>query len=147
MGALPELRGSDGMCGCQVVKDFKRSIGTYWVKEMKSLNSKSIATGFFMFFAAITPAVTFGGVYQNVTKSYFGAVEMILATAWCGIFYYLCGGQPVMVNGATGPTVAYVMIIYKMSESWDVPFLTMNAWNGMWMALYMFISAFLDLDR
>ena len=147
MGALPELRGSSGMWGRQVVKDFKRSIGTYWVKEMKSLNSKSIATGFFMFFAAITPAVTFGGVYQNVTKSYFGAVEMILATAWCGIFYYLCGGQPVMVNGATGPTVAYVMIIYKMSESWDVPFLTMNAWNGMWMALYMYISAFLDLDR
>ena len=110
MGALPELRDSSGICGRQVVKDFKGSIWTRWFKEMKRPIS------FFMFFMPNTPAVTFGGVYQNVTKSYFGAVEMILATAWCGIFYYLCGGQPVMVNGATVPTVAYVMIIYKMSE-------------------------------
>jgi hypothetical protein len=30
---------------------------------------------------------------------------MILATAWCGIVYALIGGQPMMINGGTGPVL------------------------------------------
>jgi hypothetical protein len=34
-----------------------------------------------------------------------------------------------------------------MSESLDVPFLTFNAWVGLWVALYLLIGAFVDLNK
>jgi hypothetical protein len=52
-----------------------------------------------------------------------------------------------MINGATGPVVAFVNILVKMADTWDVPFLTFNAWVGIWTGAYLFVSAFLDLDR
>lgn len=62
---------------------------------------------------------------------------MIAAIAWCGIFYSLAGGQPMMINGGTGPVLAFTEILYKMSESMDVPFLTLNACIGIWVCIYM----------
>jgi hypothetical protein len=147
MGGHDEPRGMEGMWGRQIWYDFKATTGKYWCKEMSNFNTKTFAVGFFLFFAAITPAITFGGVYQTLTDNQFGAVEMILATAWCGIFYALFAGQPIMINGATGPVVAYVSILVQLSSSWDVPFLTLNAWVGIWTCGFLLLSAFLDLDR
>lgn len=72
---------------------------------------------------------------------------MIAAIAWCGIFYSLAGGQPMMINGGTGPVLAFTEILYKMSESMDVPFLTLNAWIGIWVCIYMVLAAVTDLNR
>lgn len=102
---------------------------------------------------------------------------MIAATAWCGIAYAVLGGQPMMIvsiyfttgvilpatvslsdfvcspsplrlqNGGTGPVLAFTEILYKIAVSMDVPFLTLNAWIGIWVAIYMFIAAFIDLNR
>mmetsp|Transcript_17354 Transcript_17354/g.32388 ORF Transcript_17354/g.32388 Transcript_17354/m.32388 type:complete len:653 (+) Transcript_17354:673-2631(+) len=77
----------------------------------------------------------------------YTAVEMITATAWCGIIYALIGGQPMMINGGTGPVLAFAEILYKMSKSLDVPFLTLNAWIGLWVAFYMLLAALTDLNR
>lgn len=72
---------------------------------------------------------------------------MITATSWCGIVYAILGGQPMMINGGTGPVLAFTEILYKMSETLDVPFLTFNAWIGLWVCGYMCIAAFFDLNR
>lgn len=72
---------------------------------------------------------------------------MIAAIAWCGIFYSLAGGQPMMINGGTGPVLAFTEILYKMSESMDVPFLTLNACIGIWVCIYMVLAAVTDLNR
>ena len=79
-----------------IVSDFKQTIGTHWVKEMTNFNQKTIAVSFFLFFAAIAPAITFGAIYAKVTHNFIGPVEMIAATAWCGIFYSLIGGMPIV---------------------------------------------------
>lgn len=52
-----------------------------------------------------------------------------------------------MINGGTGPVLAFTEILYKVSKSMDVPFLTLNAWIGIWVSIYMFIAAFIDLNR
>jgi len=135
-------------CSCDgVIQDFKRTIGKHWVKEMTNINQKTLAVSFFLFFAAIAPAITFGAVYSKVTHNYIGAVEMIAATAWCGIFYSLFGGMPIMINGGTGPVLAFSGVLYKLSNSLNVPFLVFNAWVGLWVACYMIIAAFVDLNR
>eukprot|EP00554_Chaetoceros_debilis_P006819 CAMPEP_0194081458 /NCGR_PEP_ID=MMETSP0149-20130528/7228_1 /TAXON_ID=122233 /ORGANISM="Chaetoceros debilis, Strain MM31A-1" /LENGTH=637 /DNA_ID=CAMNT_0038763377 /DNA_START=115 /DNA_END=2028 /DNA_ORIENTATION=+ len=134
------------LCG-NIINDIKQTIGTHWVKEMTNFNQKTIAVSFFLFFAAVAPAITFGAIYAKVTHNYIGAIEMLAATAWCGIFYALVGGMPIMINGGTGPVLAFSGVLYKLSQSMDVPFLTFNAWVGLWVCAYMLIGAVTDLNR
>lgn len=101
----------------------------------------------FMFFAAIAPAITFGAIYEKTTGHYIGAVEMLTATAWVGIVYALIGGSPVMINGGTGPILAFSGVLYKLSDSLDVPFLTLSAWTGLWVMFYNVLAAFVNLNR
>ena len=79
-----------------IITEFKATIGSHWIKEMTNFNQKTIAVSFFLFFAAIAPAITFGAIYAKVTNNFIGPVEMIVATAWCGIFYSLLGGMPIV---------------------------------------------------
>lgn len=76
-----------------------------------------------------------------------GATETLAATAWTGIAYALVGGMPVMINGGTGPVLAFTAVLYDVSISIGVPFLTFRAWIGLWVCAYMIISAFADLNR
>ena len=114
---------------------------------MKNLNSKTIAVSFFLFIAVIAPSITFGAVYAKRTNNHMGAVELLLATAWCGIFYSLVAGQPMMINGGTGPVLTFQAVTYELSKNIDVPFLSFNAWIGLWVAFYMVLSAVFDLNR
>ena len=52
-----------------------------------------------------------------------------------------------MINGGTGPVLAFSAVLYSMAESLDVPFLTFNAWVGLWVAAYLCIAAFIDLNK
>ena len=100
-----------------------------------------------MFFAAVAPAITFGAIYEKSTGHYIGAVEMLTGTAWVGIAYSLLGGSPIMINGGTGPILAFSTVLYKLSDTLDVPFLTFSAWSGLWVMLYNVVAAFIDLNR
>ena len=95
-GGHHEIRNGQGW-GRGIILDAKRTILSHWKGEMININSKTIACSFFLYFACIAPAVTFGAIYGKATNNYIGAVEMIAATAWCGIAYAVLGGQPMMI--------------------------------------------------
>ena len=133
--------------GHAIVDDVKRTLGTHWRTEMTNFNQKTVAISFFVFFACIAPAITFGAIYSKFTNYWIGPVEMIVATAWCGILYALIGGQPMMINGGTGPVLAFTAVLFNLSETLDVPFLTLNAWTGIWVGLYMAIAAVFGLNK
>ena len=84
------------MWGRGIVSDARNTIGKHWVKEMTNFNTKTIAVSFFLFIAVIAPSITFGAVYAKRTNNNIGAVELLLATAWCGIFYALVSGMPMV---------------------------------------------------
>ena len=52
-----------------------------------------------------------------------------------------------MINGGTGPVLAFSGVLYKLSDSIGVPFLTFNAWCGLWVALYMIVAGIIDLNQ
>ena len=52
--------------GRGIVSDFRRTVLTHWVKEMTNLNQTVIATTFFLFFACIAPAITFGKLRRSI---------------------------------------------------------------------------------
>mmetsp|Transcript_5040 Transcript_5040/g.10997 ORF Transcript_5040/g.10997 Transcript_5040/m.10997 type:complete len:646 (-) Transcript_5040:24-1961(-) len=134
-------------CGKGIIKDFKQTVGTWWCQEMSNFSLKTVGVSIFLFFAAVAPAITFGAIYQNSTNSMMGAIEMLLATAWQGIVYGLVGGQPMMINGATGPVLAIQTVLFEMSNNMDIPFLCFNAWVGIWLMIYLIFAAFVDLNR
>ena len=140
--ALPSLGWGRG-----IILDIKRTVGTWWIVEMTNLNLRTVAVTFFLFFACVAPAITFGALYSKFTHNWMGAVEMLAGTAWGGIFYAIIGGQPMLINGGTGPVLVFTGIVYKMSEKIEVPFLTFNAWVGIWVFIYMIAAAFVDLNR
>ena len=55
--------------------------------------------------------------------------------------------MPMMINGGTGPVLTFQALLYEIAQHWDVPFLAFNAWVGLWVALYMVVSGFCDLNR
>ncbi len=52
--------------------------------------------------------------HDQVTNGWMGAVETMLATAVCGIAYALIGGQPMMINGGTGPVLAFNVVLFQV---------------------------------
>jgi hypothetical protein len=44
--------GENNKWGKGIVKEFKATVGTWWVKEMTNFNLKTIPVSFFIFFAA-----------------------------------------------------------------------------------------------
>jgi len=51
------------------------------------------------------------------------------------------------INGGTGPVLTFQTICYQLAASFDVPFLTFNAWVGIWVGIYLIVAAFFDLNR
>jgi len=139
--------GPSQSCGRGIIQDFRTTIGTHWCNEMTTFNTKTIAVSFFMFIAVIAPSITFGAVYAKRTNNYIGAVELLLATGWCGTYYSLVAGMPMMINGGTGPVLTFQAVLYELAKQLDIPFLTFNAWVGIWIAVYMLLAAFFDLNR
>ena len=102
--------GEPARWGKGIIRDFKRTVGTHWFKEMTNFNQKTVAVtvssleniiclGFhrftcsllflhnfqlFIYIAAIAPTITFGAVYGRSTQNYMGAIELMLATGWYG---------------------------------------------------------------
>merc|ERR1740117_1576104 len=52
-----------------------------------------------------------------------------------------------MINGGTGPVLAFTAVLFNVSKTIDVPFLTFQAWIGVWVCVYMVLAAILDLNR
>lgn len=67
-----------------------------------------------MYFAAVAPCVTYGGLLSKKTHGLIGLSESILATAIGGILFGFCSGQPLMIVGVTGPVLLFEENIYSV---------------------------------
>ena len=54
--------------------------------------------------------------------------------AAAGIIYSLTAGQPLCIQGATGPELAYTIVFYNLCDSMDIEFLPARVWQGFWCA-------------
>ena len=75
------------------------------------------------------------------TGGQIGAVEMIVASAFCGIIFALFSGQPLIILGGTGPLLVFTAILYRLCLDLNLPFLASYAWVGLWSAAFILILA------
>jgi mannitol/fructose-specific phosphotransferase system IIA component (Ntr-type) len=137
------LAWSGRFCG-GVINDIKRRLPHYAADVKDGLHPKTIASVMFLFFACLAPAVTFGGVMSIQTGGAIGAVEMITATAVCGIIYSMISGQPLIVLGGTGPVLIFTALLYQNCIDLQIPFLPTYAWVGFWTALLVVLMSVTD---
>lgn len=137
------LAWSGRFCG-GVINDIKRRFPHYMADIKDGLHPKTIASVMFLFFACLAPAVTFGGVMSIQTGGAIGAVEMIAASAVCGIVYAVVSGQPLIILGGTGPVLIFTALLYQNCADLQIPFLPTYAWVGFWTALLVVIMSVSD---
>ena len=124
--------------------DIRRRWPWYFQDLRDGLAFKGLAATIFLFFACLAPAITFGGFMAAKTGGDIGAVEMIVASAACGMAYALLSGQPLIILGGTGPMLVFTAILYDLCQQLQVPFLPTYAWVGLWSSLILLVLAVTD---
>lgn len=126
-----------------LINDIKRRYPMFKSDVVDGLNSETLAATIFMYFAALSTAITFGGLCSEKTKNLIGIPETLLAASVVGMVFHLLSGQPLTIIGTTGPLVLFDEALYKFCLTNDLPFLTVRLYVGIWMGIIaLVVSAF-----
>jgi len=106
---------------------------------------KSVSSILYLFIAALAPAITFGSRFLDGTNGQFGVLEMIMSTSVSGMIFSSTAGQPLSILGATGPFLAYTLVVYDLAIAVDVEFMPFYFWTCMWCSLFTILVAVFDL--
>uniref|UniRef100_A0A1E1X3D4 Anion exchange protein n=1 Tax=Amblyomma aureolatum TaxID=187763 RepID=A0A1E1X3D4_9ACAR len=119
-----------GLCS-----DIKNRYPWYLSDFKDALDGQCLATAIFIYFAALSGAITFGGLLGDKTNNLIGVSETLVATCATGILFALFSGQPLVIIGVTGPVLLFDELLYVFCEENDVEFLAIRVWIGMWIAI------------
>jgi len=119
----------------------------YYLSDLKDgLHIQCIASTIFLFFACITPIVTFGGLMGQKTDGYMGTMETLMSGAICGVLYAVFAGQPLTIIGATGPLLIFESILYRLCNDNHIDFMSVRLWVGIWVAIALMFIVMFDLS-
>jgi len=124
-----------------IMKDIKARGPLYINDYMQGVSFKSVASIFFLFFAALAPAIAFGAVLTSATNGMMGATEVIISTAIGGVIYAVACGQPLSILASTGSVVTYTAILYGTCATYGLPFFGTYAWIGIWTSIILMLVA------
>nr|XP_021199496.1 anion exchange protein 2 isoform X2 [Helicoverpa armigera] len=116
-----------------VVRDMRRRYPHYASDFRDALNGQCVAAAIFMYFAALSSAITFGGLLAEKTYGNIGISETLVFTCAGGVLFALLSGQPMMITGATGPLLLLDESLANFCHSNGFDFLTARMYCGFWM--------------
>ncbi|KAK7074383.1 Anion exchange protein 3 [Halocaridina rubra] len=126
-----------------LIQDIKLRYPLYLSDLKDGLSGQVAAAAIFIFFAALSAAITFGGLYGDITDNYIGVGETLLISMVNGLIFALLAAQPLLIVGATGPLMVFDISLFKFCESQELDFLSMRVWIGVWMTVAaLLITAF-----
>lgn len=127
-----------------LMNDVKRKVPWYWTDFKDSLALQCLASFIFLYFACLTPIITFGGLLGEATEDRIAAIESLVSGCVCGIIYALCSGQPLTILSSTGPVLVFETITYSFCSEHDINYLSFRLWIGMWTGVILLILVALD---
>ncbi|XP_043990987.1 anion exchange protein 2a isoform X6 [Gambusia affinis] len=137
------LRRSGRLFG-GLIQDVTRRYPQYLGDIQDALNPQCMAAIIFIYFAALSPAITFGGLLGEKTEGLIGVSELIVATAMQGIVFSILGAQPLLVIGFSGPLLVFEEAFYTFCKDNEIEYLTGRVWIGFWLVLIVFITVALE---
>ncbi|XP_056599344.1 anion exchange protein 2a isoform X1 [Triplophysa dalaica] len=118
-----------------VIQDIRRRYPKYISDFTDALSPQCMASVIFIYFAALSPAITFGGLLGEKTGGLIGVSELIISTAVQGMLFCLLGAQPLLVVGFSGPLLVFEESYYSFCQSNDIDYLTGRVWIGFWLII------------
>lgn len=127
-----------------LVNDLKRKKPWYWSDFKDGISIQSIATFFFLYFACLTPIITFGGLLGEATENRIAAMESLVAGLICGVIYGFFSGQPLTILGSTGPVLVFETILYDFCKTSEWDYLSFRLWIGIWVGAILIVLVAID---
>lgn len=124
--------------------DFKRKIPWYWSDFRDALSMQCVASWIFLYFACLSPIITFGGLLSQATGRNMAAMESLVSGFVCGLVYGLFSGQPLTILGSTGPVLVFETIVYDFCQKQGWDYMTFRLWIGTWIAVILLILCAVD---
>ncbi|XP_067929937.1 band 3 anion transport protein-like [Watersipora subatra] len=118
-----------------LITDIRCRYPKYLSDIKDGFSMQALAALIFIYFAAVSPAITFGGLLDEKTDSYIGASELLLATTIGGVVFSLLAGQPLLIVGFTGPLLVFEEGVYTISNSLGIDYLSWRLWIGVWICI------------
>ena len=95
-----------------LINDIKRKKPFYISDFKDALSLQCIASYFFIYFACLTPIITFGGLLGDATGGNMTSMESLVSGLIVGVLYGMFSGQPLTILGSTGPVLVFETIVY-----------------------------------
>ncbi|XP_068932205.1 band 3 anion transport protein [Petaurus breviceps papuanus] len=118
-----------------VAQDARRRYPKYLSDIIDGLSPQVLAAVVFIYFAALSPAITFGGLLGDKTQNMMGVSELLISTAVQGILFALLSAQPLLVLGFSGPLLVFEEAFFGFCESNDFEYIVGRVWVGFWLVL------------
>ncbi|CAF3643219.1 unnamed protein product [Rotaria sordida] len=139
----PSLKRTGRFCG-GLITDIKRKARFYLSDITDAISFQSVAAIIFLYFACLSPIITFGGLLSKATDNNMAAIESLLSGALCGILYHLFAGQPLTILGSTGPVLVFETIVNHFCRSQGYDYMNFRCWIGLWTATILLIMVVTD---
>ncbi|XP_011268907.2 electroneutral sodium bicarbonate exchanger 1 isoform X13 [Camponotus floridanus] len=127
-----------------LINDIKRKAPFYLSDFKDALALQCVASFIFLYFACLSPIITFGGLLGEATGKHMAAMESLVSGFVCGIGYGFFSGQPLTILGSTGPVLVFETIVYEFCKKVDWNYMSFRFWIGTWIASILLILVALD---
>lgn len=118
-----------------LINDIRRRYPHFKSDFTDALNSPTLAASLFMYFAALSTAITFGGLCGDKTNNLIGVSETLISGAVGGVVFHLFSGQPLIITGTTGPLILFEAALLQFCNANGFEFLNMRVYIGIWLAI------------
>ena len=96
--------------------DIKRKKPFYLSDFKDGLAVQSVASIIFIYFACLTPIITFGGLLGDATENRMASIESLVSGLIVGVAYGFFSGQPLTILGSTGPILVFESIVFDFCK-------------------------------
>merc|ERR1719412_432786 len=127
-----------------LINDIKRKAPHYLSDYKDAIHMQTLASFIFIYFACLTPIVTFGGLLGDATDNNIAAMESLVSGLICGVLFGLFAGQPLNILGSTGPILVFETIVFDFCKSQEWAYLSFRLWIGVWIAFLLIVLVAVD---
>ncbi|XP_068275070.1 band 3 anion transport protein isoform X2 [Nyctibius grandis] len=122
-----------------LVRDIRRRYPKYLSDIKDALSPQCLAAVIFIYFAALSPAVTFGGLLSEKTKGMMGVSELLISTCVQCVLFSIFSAQPLLVVGFSGPLLVFEEAFYTFCSDHGMEYIVGRVWIGFWLILLVLV--------
>ncbi|KAJ8686552.1 hypothetical protein QAD02_022346, partial [Eretmocerus hayati] len=127
-----------------LINDIKRKAPFYFSDFKDALALQCLASFIFLYFACLSPIITFGGLLSEATGKNMAAMESLVSGFVCGIGYGFFSGQPLTILGSTGPVLVFETIVFEFCKKLAWNYMSFRFWIGTWITFILVVLVAID---